>query len=1204
MADYKPTVEQQQVIDIRNRNVLVSAAAGSGKTAVLTKRIVGRITDPDGPSIDSMLIVTFTEAAAAEMRERIGKAVREALKSDLAKDARIREKLMKEQTLVHSALIMTVHGFCLYLIRNHFDRIGVDPSFRVAKEEEAGLMFEDCMDAAIADLCKEKPEDYEALLEHFAPGLYEDGFREILTSLKNAAEANPYVEDWFEKMHAFLESFSANPADSELYKEGWSYENTLLKDCEASLTEALSLCDLPDGPAKYRPMLEDDLSFVRLVLADESPAAREAHYRARTPMRLANEKASELKSRAQGIRGEVKARIDAIVKEFYSVPFETAVEDDKKSGRLLIRLLSLTEDIMKRYREEKAKKNLIDFSDMEHFALKILYEKVDGQWVPSQVAKDYRNHFSEVMVDEYQDSNDVQETLLSAVSKQEGLFGNRFMVGDVKQSIYRFRLAKPEIFQTKCETYKPIAEKENSSDIRINLSENFRSRREVIDSVNCLFRDAMFKNVGGIDYDRDAELVPGVDYPAFEEGMDQTELLLLNDDAWKDSGVSEKIRREAMVVGSRILQMKRDGFTVSCRDENDKWAGRELQFRDIVILTRKATKRAPIIKSTLESMGIPVVVASSEGYFLAPEVIHVLNWITIINNPLQDIPLLGVLHHPTVGFSENELTKLRIGNKKELLYDSLLRYEKVGGEKELKDKITAFLERLNYYRAESERTNVYDLLVKLIACEGLFIYYRCLPMGEVRLANLKLLLQKAGEFTEGGYAGLFDFVRYIETVKNHEIDFGEANVQDENADVVRIYTMHKSKGLEFPVCFIVGAGEPLKGKRDNAEVAVGAGYTIATDFADTVERIKRKSYARSVILAKEAREKRGEDLRLLYVAMTRAKEKLILVGTCPKTLAQSRGSFGSARPFRTSEILDAGIFMKLLLPEAERNPLYFNVKEWTYEDVWKGSGTEKINMGLLKEDLMNSPVGKPFEDFVYPHTNLANVFTKTTVSDLKKAAYLEEEEGNEDLFRDKDGYVEGGRREEYIPQFMRKEEKLMSGSVYGTAHHRVMELLDFTAFDYDDTTSAETILTQMRKDFVRNLFLPKEEDELVRNESVLTFLKNPVAKRMADAQRNGVLYREQPFVLSLKASDVQSNAPESEKVLVQGVIDVYFEEDGGYVLLDYKTDSKVDEDELIKRYRAQLNYYAKALKKLEGKPVKEVLIYSFFLKKTIRLSNP
>jgi ATP-dependent helicase/nuclease subunit A len=1201
MADYKPTVEQQQVIDIRDRNVLVSAAAGSGKTAVLTKRIVGRITDPDGPSIDSMLIVTFTEAAAAEMRERIGKAVREALKSDLAKDERIREKLTKEQTLVHSALIMTIHGFCLYLIRNHFDRIGVDPSFRVASEEEAGLMFEECMDAAIADLCRKQPEDYEALLEHFAPGLYEDGFREILKSLKNSAEANPFVEDWFEKLHAFLEKFSEDPAASEVYKEGWEYENLLLSDCEASLKEALSLCDLPDGPAKYKPMLEDDLAFVQAVLAEETPAGREARYHARMPMRLASEKASELKNRAQGIRGEVKDRIDAIVKEFYSVPFEIAVADDAKSGRLLIKLLALTEDIINRYQAEKAKKNLIDFSDMEHFALKILLEKENGEWVPSAIAKDYQNHFSEVMVDEYQDSNDVQETLLSAVSKHDGLFGNRFMVGDVKQSIYRFRLAKPEIFQKKCCEYKSIAEKETSSDIRINLSKNFRSRSEVIDSVNCLFRDAMFENVGGIDYDRDAELVRGVDYPDFEGGIDKTELLILNDDVWKDTEVTEKTRREAMVVGSRILQMKRDGFTVACKDENDKWTGRDLKFSDIVILTRKATKRAPIIKATLEEMGIPTVVASSEGYFMAPEVIHILNWITIINNPLQDIPLLGVLHHPTVGFEENELAKLRIGNKKELLYESLLRYEKVGEEKELKSKITAFLTRLNDYRAESERTNVYDLLVKLIEREGLRIYYRCLPMGEVRIANLRILLQKAEEFTEGGYAGLFDFVRYIENVKNHEIDFGEANVQDENADVVRIYTMHKSKGLEFPVCFIVGTGEALKGKRDNAEVAVGTGYTIATDFADTVERIKRKSYARAVILAKEAREKRGEDLRLLYVAMTRAKEKLILVGTCSKTLAQSMGSFGSARPFRTSEIMDASCFMKLLLPEAERNPLYYDIKEWTFADVEKTNGTEGINRELLKADLLNTPVGKPFENFVYPHTNLANVFTKTTVSDLKKAAYLEEQEGNDDLFKDKDGYVEGGRREEYIPLFMREEEKVMSGSVYGTAHHRVMELLDFPAFDYDNPDSMEEVLTSMREGFVKSLFIPGEEDALVRNESVLTFLKDPIARRMTEAQKKGVLYREQPFVLSLQASDVWKEAPESEKVLVQGVIDVYFEEDGGYVLLDYKTDSKVDEAELIKRYKAQLDYYGKALERLEGKPVKEVLIYSFYLKKTIRL---
>ena len=1202
MADYTPTKEQQQVIDIRDRNVLVSAAAGSGKTAVLTRRIVGRIMEENGPSIDSMLIVTFTEAAAAEMRERIGKAIRDKLKEEPGN-----EKLLKEQTKVHSALIMTIHGFCLYLIRNHFDRIGLDPSFRVASEEESALLFADCMDTALLDLCNDRPEEYEALLEHFAPTLYEDDFRQILLSLKNAAESNPFVDEWFEKMQSFLTGFAKDPATSQLYKDGRDYENGVLKDCIASLKEAYRLCEEPDGPAKYMPMFESDIRYVESVLAEEDFTQREFLLRNPDWMRLASEKNTELKTRAQGIRDEVKERIKGLLAEFYSVPYETAVEDDAKSAELLIRLLNLVKDIVRRYREEKSKKNLIDFSDMEHYALKILLVKENGDYVPSPVALSYREHFSEVMVDEYQDSNDVQETLLNAVAKCEGTFGNRFMVGDVKQSIYRFRLARPEIFQKKCKTYRPIEEKENTSDIRINLSKNFRSRREVIDSVNCFFRNAMFEEVGGIKYDQDAELYLGVDYPDFEGDTDQTELIYLNDGVWENSGIKEKIRREALVCGSRILQMKEEGFQVACKDSDGKWSHRDFNLGDVVILMRKTTKRANIVKATLEEMGIPTVIASKEGYFMAPEVIHIINWITVINNPMQDIPLLGVLHHPTVGFTENDLATIRIGNKTELLYDSLLRYGEVGENKEIKEKIAGFLERLSFYRAESERTNVYDLLEKLVEREGLKIYYRALPMGEQRIANLKILFQKAEEFTQGGYAGLFDFVRYLENVKNHEIDFGEANILDENADVVRIFTMHKSKGLEFPICFILGCGESLKGKRDRAEVAVGNGYTMATDFADTVERIKRKSYARSVILAAEAKEKRGEDLRLLYVAMTRAKEKLIMIGTCPKKLAEGVGAFGSPRPFRISEIQDASSFMKLLLPEAERNPQYFKVSEFTFENVARTQKAEGLGRSLLREELLNvtpAPAGS-FEEFVYPHESLANVFTKTTVSDLKKAAYLEEEEAGDELFKDAEGYAENGRGEEYIPLFMREEEKVMSGSIYGTAHHRVMELLEFGAFDPDtlgtDDANARKELISMREGFVRDGFIPAEEDKLVRNDSVLKFLKTDLAKRMKAAESAGVLYREQPFVLSLPASDVWKEAPESEKVLVQGVIDAYFEEDGEFVLLDYKTDSKVDEAELRKRYKTQLDYYAKALERLEGKKVKEVLIYSFFLGRVISL---
>ena len=481
-------------------------------------------------------------------------------------------------------------------------------------------------------------------------------------------------------------------------------------------------------------------------------------------------------------------------------------------------------------------------------------------------------------------------------------------------------------------------------------------------------------------------------------------------------------------------------------------------------------------------------------------------------------------------------------------------------------------------------------------------------LGEQRVANLKILLQKAEEYAATGFVGLADFVRYIENVKNREIDFGEANILDENADVVRIYTMHKSKGLEFPVCFLMCLGEKLTSSRDSKEVVCDNVLGMGTDFADPILRIKRKSFARSVIMTKESVERRGEDLRLLYVAMTRAKEKLIMVGTAPKKLMEAMEGFGNNRSFTTSEIMSAGSYLYFLLPEAVRNTDLFRLTLTKYlgmEEAGILSETERINR---KDELVHTPASyaaTQFQPYHYPHESLANVFTKTTVSDLKKAAYKEDEEAVDELFRDAEGYAESGRGESFVPQFMREEEKKMSGSRYGTAYHRVMELIDFSVFTEEElqkATEAELAekVGKMRESSVNREFIAKEDDALVRTASVVRFLKTDLALRMKRAFDQGRLYREQPFVLSLPATALNPKFPSEEKVLVQGVIDVYFEEDGRLVLMDYKTDSKVDEEELNKRYKAQLYYYSMALERLEKKEVKEVFIYSFYLGITIR----
>ena len=1202
MGKIEFTEDQKSVIEIRDRNVLVSAAAGSGKTAVLTQRIVDRICDKNHPvSIDRLLIVTFTEAAAAEMRERIASAISDRLRQEPGN-----EHLKKQKTLVHSALIMTVHGFCLYLIRNHFDRIELDPSFRISADKEADLMFEDSLEEAISRMLEENPGIYEDLEDYFNEGYSDNPVRENVKGIYRVAESQPFVEDWLLDMIEKEKEFAKDPERGAASRFGFDYETGMLKECQRMLQTAMDLAKEEGGPKKYLPALQSDLAYVENLLSKNSFEERETVHRAYSFPRIATEKDSDLKRKAQELRNGVKNWITDFRGGFYSVDIRTVFEDEAKTADILIKLLELTLLTHRVYVKNKRKKNLIDFSDMEHLALEILLVKEGKERVKSDVALAYENFFEEVMVDEYQDSNYIQEYLLNAVSRQTETFGNRFMVGDVKQSIYRFRQAKPEIFRNKYDAYSDDREKR---DVRIHLSQNFRSRIEVLNSVNCLFEDVMHREIGEIEYDVHARLNLGAVYPETEGNVNKAELLVLPDGAWKEADIKDSVKREAMVVGSRILQMIREKSPVTDREKTPegetKTFLRPVQYSDIIILIRKAKGVASKLKAVLEGMGIPTMVLSKEGYFTAPEVILVLNMISVIDNPRQDIPLLGVLHSFMGGFGEEELALVKSGRKRLLLYDALKEYSRVGKDGNLREKCTGFLEKLNRYRFLSDRMGVYELMQVLLEEEEVFDHFRALNLGEQRVANLRILMEKAKEFSSTGYAGLSQFVRYIDNMKVREIDFGEANVLDEKANVVRIFTMHKSKGLEFPVCILMGCGDHLK-RGGSGPVSTDDALGMGVEFRDPVRRIKHKSITAGSIGLKADTEQKGEDLRLLYVAMTRAKEKLIMVGNATKKLLDATENVGGKRSFSAMEIMSASSFLDLLLPEALRNPGIFEVKTILPEDAKSDMLDRDVDRALLKTELLGLPPMGVFREFQYKN-DLENVHTKITVSDLKKEAFEEEEEAVDELYR-KEEDLALEKKEVYIPIFMREDQKALPGTHYGTAHHRIMQLLDFSAFSEEELgggPSAESFeilskkVKSMRRANVENYFIPEEEDKLVRGEGVVRFLQSPMALRMKKAEEQGKLFREQPFVLSLPAREMDPGLPEDETVLVQGVMDVYFEEDGELVLLDYKTDSKVDDKELLIRHGQQLRYYAMALEKLEGKKVKEIVIYSFYLGKCI-----
>ena len=1234
MGNINYTPAQSRVITIRDKNVLVSAAAGSGKTAVLTARIVDRILDEKHPvSIDRLLIVTFTDAAAAEMRERIGKAIEEKIKEDPDNAF-----LKRQSTLVHSALIMTLHSFCLYLIRNHFDRIGIDPSFRVQSAEEGKILLSDTLDEVIAKMRENEPEEYERLLDFYDCILDDSTVRELVLKIGRVAEARPFPLDWYAHMEKVMTDYASNPEGSALADFALSYENDVLYDVLDNMEKAIEYTNEPGGPANYKTLFDKEKGFVQNLLSQKTIRERYALYNTFSFDRLPKESASDLKTLAQNLRDSWKESINNLWSSFYFLPFDREMEEDVKNTRILLTLLKISRNLYIAYDLKKRKRNVIDFSDMEHFALEILYTKDEERKV-SEVALAYRDFFEEVMVDEYQDSNEIQERLLSAVAWEKEDTGNRFMVGDVKQSIYRFRQAKPQIFREKYDSYRIVdvesPEVPKEKNVRIDLSSNFRSRSEVLSAVNRVFEDSMHRSVGEIEYDKDARLYLGASYPEVEEGLNRAELIVLPNDAWRSSDIRGNINREALACGERIKELIESAHPVLTRDENGNSVLRPVRYSDIVILLRKTSGRAPKIKAVLEGMGIPTMVLSKEGYFATPEIILVMNFISVIDNPRQDIPLLGVLHSFIGGLSETDLANIKKGHKQILLYDAISLYLANGRDEALKSRLTAFLDKLSHYRLMSKRMGVYELLLRIYAKEGIYERFRALNLGEQRVANLKILLEKAQEFSGTGYTGLFTFLQYIENIRNRDIDFGEANILDENADVVRIFTMHKSKGLEFPVCFLLGMGESLTKSADKKIIMVDEELGMGTEFADPVLRIKHPSFAKNVLLLKEAKEQRGEDLRLLYVAMTRAKEKLIMIGTATNTLLDQSGSFGGNRSFTTLEILGLSNYMEMLLPVAERNPKLYECRRFLPKEEEDAKQAEQINREVFKNELLGIPAGEALTKFVYPYEVLRNVHSKTTVSDLKKAAYEEAQEASDELYPE-NGFVEtagfatdatAGSNEgfdadadSYIPLFMRDNRDEITGAMRGSAFHRMMELMELKEFhdemeelsgikitqDSDHITKeigerlTEKVMKQIKR-FAGNLSLSETDSKLIRTTNVVHFLESDMALRMEKADESGKLYREQPFVIAIPATEVypkllsaeQSGEElQSEKVLIQGVIDVYFEEDGELVLLDYKTDYNVDEEELIKRYLVQLKYYARALESLEGKRVKEVYIYS------------
>ncbi len=1003
------TDEQLQVIETRHKNLLVSAAAGSGKTAVLVERIIRMITDPDQPvDIDRLLVMTFTNAAAAEMRERVETALGSLLDEDPGN-----KNLERQSTLIHHAKITTIDSFCLNLLREHFHELDLDPGFRVADEGELLLLKADVMKELLEEYYGREDERFLQFVDTYASGRTDGGLEDYILKVWEFSQSNPWPGEWIAACRDELSESSEESSGEKGGKEP-AWMKFLIRDVGRQaeefldgLYEAAELAAEEDGPQAYAPMLAEDIRAMEILkeaetyreIADGIAGLKFGRLAAVRGKQVDPEK----KERAAALRNAAKDGIKKM-KALYLPGDVDSVFSDMDACRGPIRmLLELAEEFSARFQEAKEEKNLVDFNDLEHFALEILTGGSPDHR-PGAVADELSGIYEEILVDEYQDSNEVQETLIRCVSRERFGTPNVFMVGDVKQSIYKFRLAKPELFLEKYESYGD----EDDLYQKIELHKNFRSRREVLESINDVFYQIMTKQLGNICYTDDAALYAGAKFPETpKEGQAKTEVLLLNTgDPLFDGMDEEKADYTAREAEARLIAAKIRELTdpeSGMQIYNGKTGQYErLKKKDIVILLRSLSGWSEEFLSVLGAAGIPAYAESRTGYFTAVEVETMLNMLALIDNPMQDIPLAGVLKSPIGGMKDRELAIVMADFKRDPdrgedigFYGAVKHYLEKHGESEedavIYRKLAAFRNLLTTLREESMYLPVSRLIYRIFDLTGYDKYAAAMPAGKTRQANLAMLVQKAEDYEKTSYQGLFDFIRYIEKLKKYNTDFGEASRSGEHDDAVRIMSIHKSKGLEFPVVFLAGCGKKFNRQDARGRILIDEELGIAADFFDPEKKVKAPTLKKNVLARRSNLENMGEELRILYVAMTRAKEKLIITAgdKYMDSKLEKWGGIpaGGALPFTILSAASSYLDWILMASSGAKNTLDVKnvpVKELLVEEAKNQEEKAKIYLELeqLRKEQPEEIPG--LIGVKYPYAADLALHAKMSVSELKE----------------------------------------------------------------------------------------------------------------------------------------------------------------------------------------------------------------------------
>ncbi|WP_182200068.1 helicase-exonuclease AddAB subunit AddA [Paraliobacillus salinarum] len=1232
------TKEQEQAIYTSGTDTLVAAAAGSGKTAVLVERIIQKLIDKQNPvAIDSLLVVTFTNAAAQEMRNRVAEALESALEVSPQSN-----HLKKQLALLQQASISTLHAFCMDLIRRNAYLLDIDPSFRIADTIEADMLRQEVMDDLFETWYGKETNEQQAfftVVDSFSSDRSDVEVEELILKLYDFAMQNPWPEEWLDQiveMYAIaLEADEADLPWLTILKEDVHRQ---LNAMQSEAEQALEKTRESDGPYHYAEAIDADLVMIqegkaKLAFSWEDTRTHfmEAKFAALSRKKV--ECNEETKEKVKSIRNKYKKRWNELSDNWFSRKLTDYLADMQALYPLMKELVTLVKAFKASYTAIKKEKALVDFSDLEHYCLQLLLadDATSDQILPSKVAQAMQAKFTEVLVDEYQDTNLVQETILSLVTRKD--LGNMFMVGDVKQSIYRFRHAEPSLFINK---YKRFAESSNDEK-RIDLARNFRSRQEVLTATNYIFRQLLDEEVGEIAYDQDAELIYGnLSYDELPLENPNTEVVIIDRDTKETEAETEeetledleKAQIEARAYAKRIQSWignpDRPAMQVMDKATGQK---RSIQYRDIVILMRSMTW-APTIMEELKKQGIPVYAEIASGYLEAIEIKVMINLLRVIDNPQQDIPLASVLRSPIVGLDENDLAEIRLAKKRVSYYEALLAYQSIMSDRIKQKQLSTFLTNLESWRTQARQGSLAELIWQVYRDTGYYDFVGGIPGGRQRQANLRALYDRARSYESTSFRGLFRFLRLIDRMEEKGDDLGAARALGESEDVVRIMTIHKSKGLEFPVV-ILGAMDKQFNQQDlKQKYLLHKDLGFGSKYIDPEKRIMYPTLIYHALKQQMKQESWAEEMRVLYVALTRAKEKLVMIGSVASL---------DKKLSKWQEVIDHPDWVL---------PAHYRLETNTYLD-WVGSSLIRHQQAtpLREKDSAQAPITiaedhskwdiqlehanmyrvqtselehtkmhveqkisewQPILDtdesldkkvqerltFSYPYEQAANYRAKQTVTKLKRQHEVKDIYSDTQLIKDFKAPIT--KR----PAFMQKEQKLRASEI-GTAMHTVMQQLPFTK-----VWKEEEVLEAVQEMVTKEILTQNQADAIDAN-AIAAFFKTDIAANMLQ-MKNEEIYREVPFSLTLSAKEVYPNwsSDEEERVFIQGVIDLIVPASDGWILIDYKTDriqEGTEESHLAERYRIQLNLYAKALEEIWKQPVVKKYLYFFSTSKLIEI---